>query len=107
MSASSVTLDRDKRSAHGAIVRTLADERTIGVKGPRGGRAARQAVLGQLLRHERVLGCVAWLPSNERWSLNRADSVPEADLEEHLGIGGTMKRRKVLGLLMKHSSEPG
>lgn len=36
-------------------------------------------------------GVVAWSASNERWSLNRADSVTVADLEEHLAIGGTLK----------------
>jgi hypothetical protein len=47
------------------------------------------------------------LPSNERWSVHRADSVPEADLEEHLWIGGMLKGGKILGLLTKHSSESG
>jgi hypothetical protein len=45
------------------------------------------------------------LPSDERWSLGRADSISEADLEQHFGIGGTLKGRKVLGLLTKHPSE--
>ncbi len=56
-------------------------------------------------RHQ--FGSVVWLSSNERWSVHRADSVPEADLEEHLWIGGTLKGGKILGLLTKHSSESG
>ena len=43
--------------------------------------------------------------SDERWSLDRADPYLEADLEQHLGIGRTLKGRKVLGLLTKHPSE--
>src|SRR4051794_20823352 len=85
---------------------------------PMSGHLAPGTRWGRTRTPDQPLGDQLWLrpaggrmssacPSDELWSFDRADSVPEADLEEHLGIREALKGSEVLGLLTKHPRKSG